>query len=110
MTEIEMRLSESPVCDFCSSDEPRHDEPCADFETDRGTLSLLGGPYVANSTGAWASCETCHQLITQNKWHTLARRAIDVYCRRHPGAPRSLIARGVEHMHGGFRQHRLEPD
>lgn len=106
---VEMRVSESPVCDFCSSEEPRYQEPCADFETDRGSISTLGGPYVANSISAWASCEVCHQLIAQGKWHTLARRATDALCRKHPNAPRSYIAQGVEHMHNGFRQHRLPP-
>jgi len=107
MPEVEMRVSESPVCDFCSSDEPRHDEPCADVETDRGNLPMFGGPYVANSIGAWASCETCHQLIAAGKWHTLERRATDAMCAKHPGFPRSRIAEGVQHMHATFRANRL---
>jgi len=107
MADIEMRLADYPVCDFCSSAEPRYDEPCRDMETDRGNIASLGGRYVAVSRGAWSSCEACHQLIASEKWHTLKRRALEASAARHPELPKSLLADGIEHMQLLFRRNRI---
>ena len=102
---VEVRVSDAPVCDFCSDAEPRYIEDCETFET------WMIGPglppaFVGESQGGWSSCEPCHQLIAARKWHTLTRRATDAMVRKYPDMPRSRVQKGVEIIHGTFRAHK----
>jgi len=103
---VDLSVSEFPVCDFCSDTEPRYLESAEDFDVYRA-IDAQGVPEVGTSTGSWAACETCHQLVRARKWHTLERRATDAIMRKHPDFPRSKVAEGVQTMHGLFREHRL---
>ena len=103
---VDLSVSEFPVCDFCSSPDPLWLESCEDFDVYTAIL-VDNTAEIGTSTGAWASCQVCHALVRERKWHTLERRAIDAICAKHPDFPRSRVAEGVQTMHGRFRQHRL---
>jgi hypothetical protein len=98
--DIEVRVSESPCCDFCSSTEPRYLEDARTF-----TATEIEGVYYTRSEGAWAACVRCHRLIQARNWDRLERRAIQQLLRKHPGIPRDIVAAGVHTEHVRFRAH-----
>lgn len=55
-------------CDFCSVDEVTHRLPARDFEV----------PYLANheSSGDWAACSGCAELIAAGTWMRLVERVV----------------------------------
>lgn len=54
-------------CDFCYDPEPTHVLPARDFQT-----PIPG----AGSTGDWACCEVCADLIFTDQWTRLTNRVI----------------------------------
>ena len=57
------------ICDFCSDTHPIHVEQVRDFSLVRGTVD-------PTSVGGWATCETCHTMIAENRRKDLLTRAI----------------------------------
>jgi hypothetical protein len=100
VAEISVRAARGDVCDFCSSPDPRFDEASPDFE-----VKLPEG-LAGRSKGAWASCQTCHDLIAQRDWQGLEKRALKAMQRKYPGAPREDVARAVRELQLRFRAHR----
>lgn len=61
-------------CDFCSSEKvrwryPAHDVVSLTVDTPLGQLPL-------GSTGHWAACHACHDLIEQGHWAQLLERSV----------------------------------
>jgi hypothetical protein len=102
----EVRVSDSPVCDFCSSPEPRYLEDCETFEAWAMGHPSLPPALIGRSEGAWSACMPCHEMIQARKWAALQRRAVDALCRKWPEMPRSRVQKGVELIHGQFRAHK----
>ena len=102
MTErvIEVRVSESPVCDFCSDPDPRYLEDARTF-----TATEIEGELYTRSTGAWAACAVCHRFVQSRDWKALEKRAVNQLQRKHPSIPRETIAAGVHTEHVRFRAH-----
>jgi hypothetical protein len=67
--QVQMWVDEHGICDFCSDPNPKHVVMVPDFELLPGTPD--------QSTGGWAACNTCHQLVLENRRTDLARRAIE---------------------------------
>lgn len=61
-------VSENGICDFCSDPNPKHTEMVPDFWMEYANQ---------NSVGGWATCDTCHQMIVENKRTDLMRRGIE---------------------------------
>lgn len=102
---VDLSIADYPVCDFCSSPEPRYIESAEDFDV-YFAIDAQGKPEIGTSTGGWSSCEPCHQLVRAQKWHTLERRAIDAIAAKHPEFSRTQVREGVRTMHAKFQQHR----
>jgi len=66
---------EHGVCDFCSSPTPQHIEIVPEFELVPAELSDDDRP--TESVGGWATCDTCHQMIAENRRTDLLRRGIE---------------------------------
>ena len=86
------------ICDFCSAPDPPHLEPARDFEVSPGPVGV--------STGGWASCQTCHELIARDDWLGLEARAIDAMRTSHPGASKRDLRLSVQTIQRQFRLHR----
>jgi len=109
MAEYEVRVAPHPVCDFCSSAEPRYLEDCETFEV-VGLNDAGGMAYIGKSDNDWAACEVCHQLVQGKKWRQLERRAVDAIQRKYPTMPRNRVQHGVQLIHGAFRTHKRVED
>lgn len=102
---VDLSIADYPVCDFCSSPEPRYVESAQDFDV-YFAIDEQGKPEVGVSRGGWASCAACHELVRARKWYALERRAIDAIAAKHPEFSRSRVQEGVRTMHAKFQQHR----
>ena len=69
----EVRVSDKPVCDFCSSPEPRWLFRCRNYvATDM--LPNHGALPPNESVGGWLACHKCAVYVQRNDWNGLARR------------------------------------
>lgn len=70
-------------CDFCYASDPQWTLPANDFVNVDGVrdLTVPGAPEVG-STGNWAACDECADLLNRGQWSGLFRRAKDSYERR----------------------------
>lgn len=59
-------------CDFCSERPVQWQYPCRTFEVPDPPMVPL--PIRGRSVGAWAACQTCHDLIEDNNWRGMLRR------------------------------------
>lgn len=78
---VPVRLSEiSPDgrCDFCFMRNPRWVLPVHSFSYEEMN-TLVGMPMDYGSMGSWAACDGCAELLNNNAWPMLARRAIAAY-------------------------------
>lgn len=57
-------------CDFCRSRDPRWQYGCGDFRLD----DLVDTPGGWGSTGDWAACQPCDDLIQADDWVALSAR------------------------------------
>lgn len=55
------------ICDFCSRPDPTWEFPCKDFCVEHLKLE---------STGGWAACDECANLVCNRRWEELARRSM----------------------------------
>ena len=102
-TVIIKRSPEALVCDFCSDRKIYAAHECRDFTIESG---LFG------STGDFAACKTCHELIVAEDWsHLLNRSVVTFFSENVPLLPRT---NGVEKqikdfcskIHAAFRRFR----
>ncbi len=92
-----------PLCDFCSSQDVRWAYPAHDVDVDGG---------IASSIGAWATCETCHNLIESMDWEELGHRSYDTNVLRPMMEKLHLEAGLLETtllIHKAFQMARLGP-
>ena len=89
-------------CDFCT-EYPSWSYPTRDFP-----MYVLGIP-VANSTGGFAACDTCHDMIESERWDDLLNRSIDTSRIPNKDRIRRQLAETVGAMHKQFRDNRLGP-
>lgn len=69
---VKAAIMASAVCDFCSSPGASHTFDVPDF----GISTLPGNYGAGRSTGGWAACDACADLIRANKRKALVDRAI----------------------------------
>lgn len=86
-------------CDFCSAADAPHLEDSPDFEVTPAGSEI--GESI--STGGWASCNACHDLVVEHKWHALERRATDQMMQFYPELPRNRVQAAVRYLHDKFR-------
>lgn len=87
------------ICDFCSDPEPLWLYRAHTIEYQETN---------AMSESGWSACQTCADLINQNKAGELAKRTTDIMQRRHPEIPRDDMFREVVHLQGRFFDSRIE--
>lgn len=61
------------VCDFCEQPHPEWAYPTDDFSQELGAAS---GRIEYNSSGGWAACQECYELIEANERDELVRRSL----------------------------------
>lgn len=86
-------MAEYPKCDFCSAPFPAWVHPSADFIMAEGW---------ASADGAWAACDTCHELIEAEDRRALAERAFRTVPGGVPRAARNEVRTKIQRMHQGF--------
>jgi hypothetical protein len=86
----------SPVCDFCGNDSPAWDYDCHDFVTDIPILA---------STGGWAACTPCSDMIEADDWSGLLERCLMAACKLGRQHYQGVVI-GAPLMHNGFRENR----
>lgn len=88
-------------CDFCSSPDVRYAYPADDFIA--RTIEYNGMPIVAGSSGGWAACLPCHQLIGNNDREGLLKHSVDnFYVVYGTDIPREVITRTIREIQAGF--------
>jgi hypothetical protein len=90
------------VCDFCSARDPVWVYPARQF-------ALAACAW--GSSGGWAACAPCADLIECGEWAALAERAVDANPRLHAAvasgsAARMLAIEAARRLHALFRQAR----
>lgn len=85
--DLEARVFELGVCDFCDVTSPQHVIPTPDFSLPND---------VGRSTGGWAACDICYALVNENKRAELLRRAVE---RAGVG---KYGAAAIQELHRGF--------
>jgi hypothetical protein len=101
---VEVRVSETPVCDFCSDPNPVRVFQASDFIMDKSTATLP----ALGSRGGWTACEACGGFIDARNWERLRLRATDALSRKYQGIPgisRAMIKGIVDRAQKMFREH-----
>lgn len=89
--ELERHTAEYGMCDFCSHPEAQHTLVVPDFNMDTAETGIIG-----NSTGGWAACDTCYQLV-------LADRRAELLTRSQEALGTGKYASGaIRVLHGQF--------
>jgi hypothetical protein len=86
-----------PECDFCTDNRVRWQYDCGSFEVpERGIAS----------TGGWAACDRCSELVERDDREALAARSMRSWeVRGLPLLP--LVLTSIREMQGGFFEHRV---
>lgn len=82
------------VCDFCSSDKPMTAFHAKDFKMLEGVL---------NSTGEWAACLECRDLVLAEKWDELENRSVETFQSSTP-IPKEMVRVFIKGLHKKFRE------
>jgi len=91
--------AEIPICDFCSDKEIGWRYPADDIVE----LSVMWG-----SSGDWAACDTCHDLIEADDRKGLTERSVDRFYIHHPGMvpdtpdARRMMFQEISQLHAAF--------
>jgi hypothetical protein len=64
------------ACDFCNTSPAFKGYQCQTFE-------LSGLPVFRNGSGLWTTCRKCSELVDQEKWASLADRAMRKFVKQH---------------------------
>jgi len=73
---------EHGICDFCSDANPKHVEMVPDFSLEDAGIPgqvvdmMTEAWSPSQSIGGWATCDTCHTMIVENRRTDLLQRAI----------------------------------
>lgn len=96
----ELRASDEPICDFCSTPNPTRHFICRDFPMDKSP----GMPEL-RSLGEWIACSACGALIDAGNWNGLLMRAVDRLSEKYAGMmPRRILTDTVKRSHDLFRE------
>jgi hypothetical protein len=74
MSEYRLRMTELH-CDFCKAPDPPWAFPVDDFSQE--LVANDGKVLEWASTGGWSACETCKELVENNRRKDLAQRSFD---------------------------------
>lgn len=100
----EVRMSDEPICDFCSQPKPSVELKCPDFPMD-GPHPEAGLPEY-RSRGAWMACSTCAHFIREGKWEELVQRATAALAPKYGSLlPKRIVREQVRKSHELFRAH-----
>lgn len=94
----ELRMSDQPICDFCSEPKWARRFHCQDF-----IMDVTPGFPRYDSKGDWLACSVCGSLIDAENWDGLVQRAVDVFSEKY-NMPRRILADTVRRSHNLFRQ------
>jgi len=64
------------ACDFCNTSPAFKGYQCENFE-------VSGLPVFKNGSGIWTTCRKCSELVDEEKWSSLADRAVRKFVKRH---------------------------
>lgn len=88
------------VCDFCSQQAPVWTYPAS-------TFTMSNEPF--GSSGDWAACDGCHDLIEAALWDTLAERGAATVQGRLPRKVRRTVVGHLLKLHQRFVEARTGP-
>jgi hypothetical protein len=72
-------------CDFCQTSPVFTVYPCSNF-------ILNGMPvFPGGTTGTWATCRKCAELVDHEKWNDLTERAYRKFLKRHGASRREML-------------------
>jgi len=65
-------------------------------------------PFVNESVGGWAACQTCHDLIEENNFSRLSRHSMALLLAEHPELEGEMesVQRHLNQLHKLFRKNR----
>lgn len=88
------------ICDFCSAGDPPRKYLCAPFRM----MTIFG--IEQWSDNAWAACNTCAELIDNDRWDALTQRSLKSLPFRHllNAAELQKFREILTTMHQGFRE------
>lgn len=112
----ELYVSNQPgqeVCDFCFSDDTTWTFEAEDFDYPTDNIPAPDGAVrITGSSGNWAACTTCKNLIEDNKVAALLARGNASMWKRHPETPHverrqhESLRKRIFHL---FMEHRKGP-
>lgn len=88
------------ICDFCGVKNPQRTYLCAPFNM----ITIAG--IEQWSDNAWAACNTCAELIDNDRWDALVNRSLKTLPFRHllNAAELKQYKEILVRMHQGFRE------
>jgi hypothetical protein len=95
-----------PICDFCSYPEAFAPHSCDDFTHEKFTTRSTD--INSTSTGSWAACRTCDELIRSEQWQQLLDRSVGRFVELFGFEPPGLRDY-LRRIHNLFRQFRRAP-
>jgi|SRR5262245_12559577 len=103
-------VDQAAICDFCSS-------PAVTWSYDVDDFHIVDRPEVHEgwgSTGGWAACDTCHDLIEAGDPEAVAMNSMQTFFKTHPEIPdqpeyRSRVYEHVRTVHSEFWKHKHGP-
>ena len=86
------------ICDFCPEPNPAWSYPADNF------IGHAVGGIVAESIGAWAACEVCHELIAADNRTGLTGRSVSTLLAKQPDLDfaRTEVAGELRELHARF--------
>jgi hypothetical protein len=88
------------VCDFCSGIPIVKDYDCPDYTI---PVKFNGKVVELGSSGQWAACQACADLIDRGNKEALMARALQAFYALHPGMPASAeSAKFIYDLHSQF--------
>lgn len=94
-------MHKPPVCDFCMGTPIQWTYPCRNF-------THHGLEVTFKSSGGWAACSICHDLIERQDRSALAQRSAVCHPDRR-NIPLALLTRRVRSLHDTFWVNREGP-
>ncbi len=99
-------MDEQPICDLCSEPAVRWSYPARDF-IETGVISP-SRVLLIGSSGGWAACDECHQLIEADDRAALLKRSVENFVAFYGVRPPTL-ADDIRRIHEQFFANRRGP-
>ncbi|MBO0887469.1 hypothetical protein J2P12_00050 [Candidatus Bathyarchaeota archaeon] len=98
--EIRISPGSEPICDFCSGKPIVKDYDCSDYTL---LVKFNGQTVELGSSGKWAACQVCADLVDNGDKNGLMERALQTFYTRHPGMPASKeLTKFLYDLHNQF--------